>query len=130
MSTTPPRRQEENGEIFSDISKRDFKQYKGEQSDNRDGLFDMNHVENTATERSGKDLISYNPMPEKCLMVPEKIDRVYGQQGDVNNDEDVPVLSDDDYYDDRFMDLIDEMDDSHNYSESNIKYLGENLDSY
>ena len=55
---------------------------------------------------------------------------VEGQRGDVNNDEDVPVLSDDEGYGDRFMDLIDEMDDSHNYSRSGIKYAGENCDSY
>ena len=77
-----------------------------------------------------RDLINYNPMPEKCQKQQERIEKLSGELGDVNNDDDVPVLSDDDYYDDRFMDLIDEMDDSHNYSQSNIKVIGDGFDNY
>lgn len=69
-------------------------------------------------------------MPEGNVMGGGEGGWVEGQRGDVGNDEDVPVLSDDEYYDDRFMDLIEEMDDSHNYSGSGVRGGGGGCDSF
>lgn len=111
--------------IDGKISQSNRDSHEGTSSRNDQNLINIHPTFQNDMISSSTPTYQPNPMPDKYQAQPES-QPILEQKGDVMNDDDIPILSDEDeYYDDKFMDLIDEMDESHNYSNSNLKWSNE-----